>query len=514
MSFLDRFFGAPPAPPKTRATISPAFEASGMSRRFSNWTPSTAHINALLSSAGTTMDARARWLYRNNAYARNAVEAWAANTVGSGIKPSSLIQDPTLREQVAALWLKWTDESDAEGLTDFYGQMRRVAREDFLVGEAYLRFRPRFVEDGLSVPLQVQILPKEMLRLDRTELLSNGNQIRQGIEFNRIGKRVGYWFWRQHPHDASDLGMRAGEDVRIPASEIVALFDPPESGSLHGATRLAPVMVPLMMLDLYDDAMLDRQRVSALFAVFITSPDNTDLLPGEDADDADDDGKLQLDLRPGLMQRLAAGEDIKNSQPPEVGQSYDPFQYRTLVRISTGLGMPYMVLTGDMRGANYSSMRGGLLEFRRRIEGYQHSVLVAQMLRVVWRRWLTTAVLSGAVPARDFARDPEKYLAFRAIPPRFTWVDPFKDRMAEKLAVRAGFKSRGDVIEEEGYDPEETDRRIAAERERARKLGLVFDSDADLVSNAGVTNARPPESDFATDADSGDNKQPQDNEAA
>ena len=60
------------------------------------------------------------------------------------------------------------------------------------------------------------------------------------------------------------------------------------------------------------------------------------------------------------------------------------------------------------------------------------------------------------------------------IPQRNDWVDPLKDRQAEKLAVDSGFKSRSDVIEAEGYDPTQNDERIAADKERAEKLDLEF----------------------------------------
>jgi hypothetical protein len=33
----------------------------------------------------------------------------------------------------------------------------------FIAGEVFLRFRPRRPSDGLSVPLQLQMLPAEML---------------------------------------------------------------------------------------------------------------------------------------------------------------------------------------------------------------------------------------------------------------------------------------------------------------------------------------------------------------
>jgi capsid protein len=60
------------------------------------------------------------------------------------------------------------------------------------------------------------------------------------------------------------------------------------------------------------------------------------------------------------------------------------------------------------------------------------------------------------------------------ITPRLPWVDPWKDAKAEEAMVNNGFKSRSDVIESLGSDPEETDQRIAEDRERARSLGLVF----------------------------------------
>ena len=43
------------------------------------------------------------------------------------------------------------------GLTDFYGLQAMVAREMFVAGECFVRMRPRRAEDGLLVPLQMQL---------------------------------------------------------------------------------------------------------------------------------------------------------------------------------------------------------------------------------------------------------------------------------------------------------------------------------------------------------------------
>ena len=123
------------------------FEAGLANRRLKGFQPTRAHLNTLIAAAGPDITARARWLVRNNGYAANAIESWAGNVVGAGIKPSSLIQDPALKVAVQQLWLDWTDEADAEGFTDFYGLERRAAREVFIAGEVFFRFRPRRQQD-------------------------------------------------------------------------------------------------------------------------------------------------------------------------------------------------------------------------------------------------------------------------------------------------------------------------------------------------------------------------------
>jgi capsid protein len=61
--------------------------------------------------------------------------------------------------------------------------------------------------------------------------------------------------------------------VRVPANQILNIFDPLEAGQIRGLSRLTPAIVTLWMLDLSDDAELERKKTTALFSVFITRPD-------------------------------------------------------------------------------------------------------------------------------------------------------------------------------------------------------------------------------------------------
>ncbi|WP_186395555.1 phage portal protein [Stappia sp. TSB10GB4] len=459
------------------------FEAGQGSRRLRHFQPSRAHLNTLIAAAGADITARARWLVRNNGYAANAIESWAGNVVGDGIKPSSLIADADLKARVQRLWLDWTDDSDAEGFTDFYGQQRRAAREVFIAGEVFFRFRPRRPEDGLMVPLQLQMIPSEMLPLSRNEQVAGGNVIRQGIEFDRIGRRVAYHFLRRHPGDVTDPGL-SGETVRVPASEVIHVIDPVDAGQLRGISRFAPGIVKLFLLDQYDDAELDRKKVAAMHALFITTP-----APAEPFDIAESDeaGERTMDLQPGQIVMLEPGEEVQTSAPADVGQTYEPFQYRTLLQVSAALGIPYAYLSNDMLKANYSNSRLALLEFRRRIEAYQHSVMVWQICRRVWARWLDTAVMAGAIALPDYEQQRRVYLGCSWLPPKWDWVDPLKDARAEIEQIEAGLKSRTQALAERGYDADQVDAEIAADRARERQLGLSFgsaSSDPRLLTDA------------------------------
>jgi hypothetical protein len=86
--------------------------------------------------------------------------------IGTGIKPV-LHPDASIKEQIQSLWLRWTDEADASGLTDFYGLQAMACRSVMEAGECFIRLRPRLPKDGLSVPLQLQLLEAEHLQLER-----------------------------------------------------------------------------------------------------------------------------------------------------------------------------------------------------------------------------------------------------------------------------------------------------------------------------------------------------------
>ena len=78
-------------------------------------------------------------------------------------------------------------------------------------------------------------------------------------------------------------------------------------------------------------------------------------------------------------------------------------------------------------------------------------------------KWLTGALKVPADKLNDPAFDIFAHLGFSK-----------KDVEAEILAINAGLKSRRQAISERGYDAEQVDAEIAADKARTDALGLSF----------------------------------------
>jgi lambda family phage portal protein len=444
------------------------FDAAGGGRRWEGAKGNEA-LNTSILAGATTAARRAGWYARNNPWVASAVQGLVANAIGAGVKPRSKHPDSAVRERLHELWRRWTDRADAAGLTDFYGLQALALRAMIESGESFARFRFVDAADG-PPPLAIDLLDREQVPTDLHREISAGARIRAGIEFDALGRRVAYHCYRNRPGDA--LAPMSMDMLRVPAADMLHLFQPLAAGQLRGITWLAPILLRLHELDQYEDAALVKAKVAALFTGFIRDPDGS--VAGLNNGTAVN-GILNVGMEPGSLIPLPPGADIQFSDPADPGD-YGAFVKNHIRAIAAGLGVPYERVSGDLEGVTYSSIRAGLVEFRRRIEQLQYAVIVFQFCRPVWERFVRLATLSGAIDARGFDRDPAPWLAVEWLPPKWDWVDPLKDARAEIEQIRAGLKSRSQSIAERGYDIEEADAAIAADRAREERLGLSFDN--------------------------------------
>lgn len=292
---------------KRKSILASAWDASGHGKRMSYWNPGDASINSLLHGQLDVLRSRSRDVVRKNPFASNILDTLVSNCIGTGIKPQPKIENSNFKKELQEQWLAWTDEADFAGVSDFYGIQATVLRAVIEGGECFVRFCVN--KQNKTVPLQLQILESEHLDTSKDYHLDNGHVIRSGIEFNRAGKRVAYYLFKEHPGDAS-----CTESVRVPASEILHIYKILRPGQIRGEPWLARVLLKLYELDQYDDAELVRKKTAAMFAGFVTRADPEDnvlIEPGESSSFAG--------LEPGTMQFLDPGEDVKFTSPSDVG---------------------------------------------------------------------------------------------------------------------------------------------------------------------------------------------------
>lgn len=500
---------AAPAPLAVRAAAA-VYEAGAKTRRTLKWRAPTVSPNAGILPNLATLRDRSRAATRNDGYAKGAIDKLVTNIIGTGIKPLSQAVDPEFRIALQALWLRWTDESDADGLLDWYGQQSQAVRAWLEGGEVFIRLRARRPDDGLSVPLQIQVLEPELCPHTHSTIRPNGNRVRAGIEFDRIGRRVAYWFHPSRPTDFSDFDTSVLR--RIPATSVIHLYHPLRPGQLRGVPHLTQALIRLNELDKFDDATLLRQQLANLFVAFLTRPASVGEgealhpLTGLAIETHDDDQVLALE--PGIWQELAPGEDVKFSDPPEVRSGYVDFTRQQLFHVSAATGVPYETLTGDMSKVNDRTVRVILHEFRRHIQSLQHHIVAFQLCRPVWRAWMDRAFLSGGLSMPlEFIEDPESWSKAKWVPQGWPYLHPVQDVEAQMKAVRSGLTSRSAQVSEQGEDSEDIDREQAEDNARADELGLKYDSDgrnrSASASNEGMTEASndEPESDDVPDPD-------------
>ncbi|MGP9814418.1 phage portal protein [Rhodopseudomonas sp. NSM] len=449
-----------------------SYAGAGGGRRWRGQAEMPVMLSAMHAARGP-LARRTRYLAGSNPLAASGVEAWVSGLVGTGIKPQSAHADPSVRSALNLSFENWTDEADADGLTDFYGLQAIMVRRMVIDGEAFA------VLGTIDGRLRIRLVDPEQVDPSLNRELIDGSRIVQGVEFDAAGRRVAYHVLPERPGmPFAHLPLNA---TRVPADDVVHMLRPEVPGQVRGVSWFAPVLLRIADLDSWRDSQLVRQKVAAALAGFVTNSSGT----GAPFEGEQTGAALIGGLEPGTIKFLDAGQDIKFSTPADIGGEVIDFAKITEREIAVGLGLPAWILTGDLSQANYGSQRGGLVEFRRRIEALQHGVMSFQLIRPVWRRWATLEVLSGRASGTV-----EAALPMKAITPRQPWIDPAKDIRAEIEAIEAGIMSRREAVTARGLDIEALDIEIAADRTRAAALGLDFTTTKTPNTDAGNADSQ------------------------
>jgi lambda family phage portal protein len=281
----------------------------------------------------------------------------------------------------------------------------------------------------------------------------------------------------------------------VPAEDVIHVFFRKRPGQARGYTWLAPVIQRMSKFDEMEDAVMEQAKIAACFAGFITKD------PENNPAGSNKRPPLIDRMEPGMLQELSIGEEVSFGTPPTFN-GYAPYSLQALHAIAVGLGVPYELLTGDLKGVNFSSGRMGWLNFARRVDVWQWRMLIPQLCDQVWRWFMEAQVLlPGGV-----TDDVKAYW----VPPRRDMVDPKSETENVITRVRNGLTTWPDALRELGItDPKRHAEQIKKANDMIDEYGLVLDCDPRRVAAAGSPSQPPITEEKPDDAnsESGDDQQ-------
>lgn len=452
---------------RARAMLARAYEGAA---RTDGWKPrrAGASANADHQADGRELRIRARSLVQNVPYIASALEALVSSTIGTGIEPMALGKEAdTLNELFAA----WAPVADADAIFDFHGLLAAAYRAMEQDGEVLIRRRARRPDDGLPVPLQVQLLEIDWLDSNKNGSVAGGGHVVNGIEYDPLGKPRNYWLFGNHPGDTTRQSARLTSQP-VSAKDIIHLFAPKRPGQGRGITRFAPVIARTRDFMLYEDAEQQRKNLETRLSVLVSGDVEAMANPAAEFGVPSDPNNPEsrrtygdLGVLPsGGVTEVPPGLNITQVEPKAVG-GYVPYCKLQLHLIAAGIRVPYESMTGDMTEVNFSSARIRRLEFRQDCEQMQWLVLVPRLCNVLWRWFVDAAHLNGNVRKADYVVEWST--------PRWDYVNPQQDVNAELAAISGGLLSPSEALRRRGYKPERVFAEMGRDFQRMQAAGAL-----------------------------------------
>lgn len=440
--------------------------------------------NSEVGGALRTIRDRARSMVRNTPHGHAIVDVMVRHVVGTGITPVWNSGSDRDDKNVGLLWEEWTTRCDVEGELEFYAQQALRVRSMVEGGESLIRLVDRTYSQDPRTPLRLQLLEGDHIDGSRDGVIADGpkgERARLGIALGDWSERRAYYLFDNHPGEQVATSWTAAgyTSHRVPRDQVVHLYRPLRIGQIRGISWLAPVLMSAKDLaDLMQNTLV-KSAVEAAFGGFITS-EPIDI--GQTTDPVTGDATMMPE--PGMLVPLKAGQDVKFAEPKTTTQ-FQSIMIATLQAMAAGTGHTYDQLTGDLRQANYSSLRAGKIEHRRLVEQVQWHDVIPKENRVV-DRFIDRCILAGTLRPRShgYRRD--------WVPPANEPIDPLKDLEADIASVRAGRQSPQEFVAAWGRDWKQVVNDTKAFWAFADQNGVVLDIDPRRPKNGAAVPQQYP----------------------
>lgn len=475
MGFFDRFKRTRPAKDTSKREISREILRAINKGRSSG---GTAHQE--IAANLPELRQQARYMANNDGYYSHYINLLETNVVGpKGIRLNLNLKggdgksDKEANEHIENAFKQWSKAVTADGQLSFQEAQVLFERTRAVDGEVFYQ---SFTHRDLNGNFGIIFVEGDHVDVKLDGKLSNGNEIRSGVEFNRWGRPVAYHVLRNHP---ADTVAKQEKPRRIPAEFIAHAFKQDRPSQVRGIPEGRAAFYRLKALKAYEDAEIDAARRGAKMDV-VWMFNNLDMWEQLQDEEKDEIKALQASLTEDDEQMVAppgmTAQVLDNKHPTS---QYDSFTKRTLHGVGSGLGVSYNILTGDLESTSYSSLREGKLAARDFYRSRQ-AFLINKFCLPILEKWLRVAMLTGDV-ATSYSYD-EIIQAAKWIARGWEWVDPVKDAQATQIQMSMGTKTLTEVIGDQGKDIE--DHIDAIQKEQV----LLADAGLDFINNNRATS--------------------------
>lgn len=405
------------------------------------------NINAVLRQSLTALRDASRSLTLQNPYARRYVSMSAGNVAGADgitIRPAPIVGDHTdqvLADRLDKLFYEWASDVSRFSLdgTLSLDMLQALAeRSRCTDGDFFLRLHP-------GRTLQISVIDAARIPSTKNELLKNGAYISNGIERDRNGKVLAY-----HIADINPLNytINASSTERVPANEILHYFIPEFVGQERGFPDFISVFKTLEDFNSYNEAAVIQKKIASSSMGFVTSSDTMqdELLDSEPVE------REHIEyFEPGTIKELQPGQQIQVLNPTAGTDKITEFSDAVLTTISTGLGVPKSMLTGDTQNASFSAAK---MADRISKENFKtrSNLLISKILKPVYREFVKRLMVSELNNLSFLDFENIANVTFNL--PKQVSLDPVKDAQYEQILLNMGVKSRSQIIRDLGMEPQ------------------------------------------------------------
>lgn len=486
---------APSAEPVRRG--SRMYAGAKVDRLMDGWIAGSTSADSEIFASLRTLRNRARALERDNDYAKQVVRLFKNNVVGQGIRMQAQVKmrrggkmDDDTNDKLEAAFARWCrkETCSTSGRYSFTEIQQLVAASLPTSGEIMLR-KVRRAFGGGRAPFALEAIEADQVvdnyNVART---TNGNAIKMGVELDEWARPIAYWMYPRHPGDYQFAGgpTPTNRYLRVPAEDIIHLYVKSDRPVMtRGVPGFHTALRRLNNMGGYEEAEIVAARASACIMGFIESADEDPL-----AVDGVENGERVTDMSAGEIRELSPGEKFQGFTPNRPNTGMEPFMRFMLRGMAAGVGVSYESVSRDYSQSNYSSSRLALQDDRDNWRVLQ-DWLIADLCQHVYEEWLDAAVLAGDVALPTYESNPEPYRDVLWMPRGWGYIDPLKEVLADKAAVRSGFTSLSKVAADRGQDYEDILRQRKREVDLTEELKLVLETDAAMVNDKGQIQPDP-----------------------